>query len=461
MFKTVLGSVLFVVTGWGAEGDLVVRLQPGAQRDLSRVLTSTDQVEVLIPEMNLVLIKPASTRSTVQLARALRSESLVQNVTVDYKMKLRSKPNDLDFSKIWSLDSKSTTHVDTEKAWDISVGGSNVLGQDIVMAVVDGGFDTTHPDLAPNLWMNKHEISGNGVDDDQNGYIDDVYGWNAFTNNGNITVDNHGTHVAGTMGAKGNNQLGVVGINWDAHLMLVNASSGDFSIVAKGYGYILKMKKLWLESKGEKGANVVVTNSSFGVDLANCQSAQYSVWNDIYNEMGKVGILSAAATANLVIDVDAKGDVPTGCESPYLISVTNTDREDKINFENSPWSSSGAAWGLKSVDLGAPGTDIYSTLPSSAYGNNTGTSMATPHVAGTVGLMHAAASSDFVDFMQRDPAAAALLLKDILLKSTDANTTLNGKTVSGGRLNVGRAVQAIHEYQKSQDVAVDAVANNN
>lgn len=450
--KVILGTMLLTTTVFAAEGDLIVRLQPGAERSLQSTLSSGDRVEAIIPEMNLYLVKPALLRSTKSFMRTIRENAGTQNVFADYKMQLRNAPNDLDFSKIWSLNPNSKVNINTREAWGISVGGPNKSGDQIVVAVVDGGFDMKHPDLVPNYWVNKAEVVGNKVDDDGNGYVDDINGWNAFNNSGNITTDSHGTHVAGTVGAKGNNQIGVAGINWDTQIMLVSASSGDFSVVGRGYGYALKMKKLWIESNGQRGANVVSTNSSFGVDNANCQSAQYKVWNDIYNEMGKAGILSAAATANNAVDVDVVGDVPTACDSPYIVAVTNTDSNDKLY--------SRAAWGSKHVDLGAPGTDIYSTLPNNRYGNNTGTSMATPHVAGAIGLMYSAASADFIAFSKKDPAAAALVVKDILLKTTDANATLAGRTQSGGRLNLGNAVKAMSQYVQPGQSIEGVIAGN-
>jgi subtilisin family serine protease len=234
--------------------------------------------------------------------------------------------------------------------------------------------------------------------------------------------------------------------------MLIGGSSGTFSVVAKAYGYAIAQKKLWLESNGEKGANVVVTNSSFGVDYAKCDTPTYSVWNDIYNEMGKIGILSAAATANIGMDIDANGDVPTGCNSPYIISVTNTDSSDKKFGQ--------AGWGRTTVDLGAPGTAIFSTYSGGQYQNLTGTSMATPHIAGQVALMHAGASSAFVDLYRKNPAQAALELKKIMMTTVDANSTLTGRTVSGGRMNLGRAVKAINTFKAPSTATLEEIEND-
>src|SRR5690606_25931214 len=211
------------------------------------------------------------------------------------------------------------------------------------------------------------EIPGNGIDDDNNGYIDDINGWNPKTNSGNLGSGNyHATHVGGIISAKSDNSLQVAGVNWNVKLMSINGSSGNTSTVLAAYGYVLKQKKIYIETNGERGANVVATNSSFGVDRADCTSGSYPAWNDMYEEMGKAGILSAAATANAAWDIDSTGDVPTGCNSDYMFAVTNTDRNDKINRS--------AGWGLKTIDIGAQGTDILSLGTNNSVRSLTGTS---------------------------------------------------------------------------------------
>jgi subtilisin family serine protease len=154
--------------------------------------------------------------------------------------------------------------------------------------------------------------------------------------------------------------------------------------------------------------------------------------------MGKVGILSATATINAAIDVDVVGDVPTGCDSDYIVAVTNTDKQ---NLKNKY-----AGWGSKSIDLGAPGTEIKSLLPNNRYGDMTGTSMATPHVAGLIALMHAAANERFKDQSMQDPANSALELKKILMDSTSQNSDLQGKTLSGGKINAAQSTYEINRY---------------
>jgi subtilisin family serine protease len=332
--------------------------------------------------------------------------------------------------------------IDAPEAWDITTGGLTALGEEIVVAVIDGGVDINHEDLVDNIWVNENEIPGNGIDDDNNGYVDDVNGWDAYSNDSSIPSNNHGTHVSGTIGAKGDNSTDVVGVNWDVKIMAIAGSTSSTSVVSIAYGYVLDQKSLYLESDGEFGANVVATNSSFGIDYANCNSGQYPVWNDLYNSMGEVGILSAAATINGNQNVDNIGDVPTGCSSEYMVSVTNTNRMDE-KYGN-------AGYGAETIDLGAPGTSICSTVNGNGVScSYTGTSMATPHVAGAIGLLHSAASQEIAQQYKDDPAGTAIFIRDTMFETVDILPSLESITVSGGRLNIYNAASVLSEENES------------
>jgi PKD repeat protein len=358
----------------------------------------------------------------------------------NHRVELRQSqriPNDPAFDKKWGLHNTGQTggtadaDIDAPEAWNCVTGGLTVEQDSIVIAIVDGGADIYHEDI--NYWKNRHEIPGNSADDDNNGYIDDYDGWDAYNSDGSIPDSDHGTHVSGIAGAIGDNDTGVVGVNWNAQIMPIAGSSGDEATVVEAYSYIVDMRVLYNKTDGDSGAFIVSSNSSFGVNYGD--PADYPIWCAMYDSMGKVGIISAAATMNIEDDVDTAGDVPTACPSDYLLSVTNTtDNDNKNSF---------AAYGDTTIDLGAPGTDIYSTESGSDYGYKTGTSMASPQVAGAMALLYAAADTGMIKQYKQNPDSIALQQRELLIQTVDTIPDLQGKTVSEGRLNVGRAVRAI------------------
>lgn len=436
-------------------GELIVLLRLNASpeqlcNDLQTVNGKATQLKlakILSKSMNIYLFHFNENEiSQQQMLNAVKVNSnvlIAQNNHIIYERV--TVPNDPQFNVMWDMDNIGQSggtpdaDIDAPEAWDITTGGLTAAGDTIVVAVIDGGFKLNHVDL--NFFKNYNEIPGNGIDDDGNGYVDDFKGWYTVSNNDNIPVQTHGTHVAGTVGAKGNNSIGVTGVNWNVKVMPISYGSGGSGFeanVVEAYGYARDMRRLYDQTNGAKGAFVVATNSSFGVDLA--QPSSYPLWCAMYDSLGAVGILSAGATANANYNVDVQGDIPTACPSNWLITVTNTTRND---------TKATAGYGATTIDLGAPGSSITSTYYSGStdtYSAISGTSMATPHVAGTVGLMMSVACTQFITDYKANPAAMALVVKDSILNATDPISALSGITVTGGRLNLYKSVKSIQNY---------------
>ncbi|MDP8267214.1 MAG: S8 family serine peptidase [Candidatus Tenebribacter davisii] len=389
------------------------------------------RIGLLSKSMNIWLFGFESGKlDDLQLKQQINKNPFVQKTQFNHYISQREIfPDDVYFELQWNMYNTGVVGVedadiDATDAWEITEGGVTVMGDTLVIAVVDGGCDLTHEDL--NLWKNEAEIPCNGIDDDGNGYIDDYDGWNAFNHTGNVPTDSHGTHVSGIAGAIGNNEVGVAGVNWNAKIMPVAGDSSVESVVVEAYSYVLEMRQLYNETNGESGAFVISTNASFGVNYGN--PANFPLWSAIYDSLGVAGVLSAAATMNINVNVDEVGDMPTACESDYLITVTNTTKFDEKYIN--------AAYGLETIDLGAPGTLIYSTNFNNDYSLKTGTSMATPHVAGAVAMMFSAATEEFLQEYKDSLAVKCLEIKQYILDGVDILPDLEGVTVSGGRLNM-------------------------
>jgi len=356
------------------------------------------------------------------------------NYLVESRHVTTTLPNDPSFNSQWALNNTGQANglidadIDATDAWDITTGGRSSLGDSIVVAIVDEGVDTSHQDI--QFWLNHQEIPHNQIDDDNNGFVDDYKGWNFYDDIPAIPARLHGTHVAGIAAARGDNNIGIAGVNWDAQVLNIAGSSGNQARVIRAYSYAYDMRKRFDESSGTEGAYVVVINSSFGVNGGD--PANFPIWCAMYDSLGQRGILNVVSTTNSFVNVDVVGDIPSTCPSPFVIAVTATNNRDELHP---------AGYGKQHIDLGAPGKGILSTIPNGNLGTLTGTSMAAPHVSGAVSLLHAKAGAPFQAWYKSFPDSMALILKDCILHTTDSLPTLQDSTVSGGRLNLYKSLQ--------------------
>jgi hypothetical protein len=358
-------------------------------------------------------------------------------------------PNDPQFVK-----QKHLTRMYAPEIWPFLNSGLNRKGDTLVIAIVDSGMDTLHVDLDANRWYNRKEIPANGIDDDANGYKDDYYGWNGGDSNNrtytSVTLDGHGQAIAGIVGASGNNGIGVAGVNWNIKVMpvLCYAEQGlgsDIGVV-RSLIYVLRMKQLYLNTAGAKGANIVALNTSIGID--NAFPIDAPIWCALYDSLGKVGIVSSIAASNNDVNIDTKGDIPSLCPSNYTIVVNaSTELDGKMS---SGYSST-------SVDIAAQGEKVYSTALSRNSGSDgpykyvNGTSFAAPQVAGTLAALNQWACDTFLALQMNQPDSAARLMKSWLLQGHDVLPAFAGKNATNGRINAAKAFNAMDQWCRQRD----------
>lgn len=425
-----------------ASGEVMVQLK--SKTNLSSILSINNlSIKRIISDRFNIYLLQFDTQETNNKAviDILKSNKAVIHVQNNHKVHLRESlditqliPDDFGFNNQWALLNTGQgggtigADIDATLAWDITTGGVTAHGDTIVVAIVDGGADLSQNDL--DFWKNRDEIPNNNIDDDNNGYVDDYDGWNAYTHNGNIPIHIHGTHVAGIAGAIGNNEIGIAGVNWNVKTLPVAGDSQFESYVVEALSYIYVVRETYNQTNGAKGAFVVADNCSFGIDEA--QPQNYPIWEAMYDSLGKIGVLSMCATANRNWDIDVVGDVPTAFTTDYMIAVTNTTKRDEKKLN--------AGYGLTSIDLGAPGTLIQSLTTNNGLSTKSGTSMATPHVTGAMALLMAAADSAFISQYKNHPEQTTLLIKNYLLSGVDQIADLQNITVTGGRLNVFNSI---------------------
>jgi len=387
------------------------QIEEGQKKAVTNSLNSVTLKKFSIIGAELVQISGITVEDAINL---LKDDPHIEYAEPNYIGHVAVTPNDPYFNSLWGMRNTGQdwgtpdADIDAEKAWDISTGDSVIVG------VMDSGVDTSHIDLMGNIWTNPGEIPNNGIDDDGNGCVDDVHGWDFVNNNNDPNdIDGHGSHVSGTIAAKGNNGIGVVGVCWSAKIMALK-------ICESGSCYYSSAISA-LEYATEMGAKL--TSNSWG-------GTTYSTaLKNAIDSTGAHGMLCIAAAHNQGRNNDVTPIYPASYNLNNIIAVAATDHNDSLANE-ATWGSN---WGLTSVDLAAPGVNILSTVPPVVYGSDyayfSGTSMATPHVSGTAALI-----------WSKYPTLTHLQVKERIMNSVDPLPSLAGKCVTGGRLNAYRAI---------------------
>jgi len=351
-----------------------------------------------------------SPESTVEDAvKYYQTHEYVASAELNFKIQLNAVPtNDALVNNLWGMNNIGQTggtvdaDIDANEAWSVTTGSSN-----IIVAVIDTGIDYTHPDLAANIWVNSGEIAGNGIDDDGNGYVDDIHGYDFYNEDGDPMDDHgHGTHVSGTIGAVGNNGIGVAGVVQNVQMMALKFLS------ANGSGWTSDAVRA-LDYAVANGA--VISNNSWG------GGGNSSTLNAAIDRAQAAGHIFIAAAGNAGSNNDLTPSYPASYTQTNVISVAATDQNDQL-----AWFSN---FGATSADVAAPGVSIYSTMPGNSYGYMSGTSMATPHVSGLAALVWSANPSwNYQQVVQQ------------IYDTVDPIASLNGVVATGGRINAAAAV---------------------
>ncbi len=394
------------------ENEYVVKVAPFA--NLAWLQSSVFQAVTPIAE-NLYLLKHESSQNAVETFKHLMESPFIQIIEPNYLYYPDTVPDDPSFAMCWGLSNvgqldgkgfKGIPGVDIKalEAWKITTGSS-----DVVVGVVDTGVDFSHPDLAANAWINQAEAQGQpGVDDDNNGYIDDIHGYDFLNNRAQIIDDHgHGTHVSGIIGARGQNGIGTAGVAWNVRIMglkfLSKNGGGALADAIKAIQYGVKM-----------GARIL--NNSWG-------TGQYSeLLKQTIDQADQAGVLFVAAAGNRGRNADENPDYPAAYKVPSVVSVASIDNRGRLSkFSN---------YGNRSVHIAAPGENVFSTLPDNSYASWSGTSMAAPYVAGVASLV-----------LSENPAMTSRDLKERLIKSASPLRFLTGKIHSQGIVNAWNALR--------------------
>ena len=381
-------------------------------------------VRAILPQGERILLFKSTALTGDALVKSALQNANVAAASLNYRRYADAvTPNDPGFTDLWGLNNTGQTggtagaDISAPEAWSTTTGSSGV-----VVADIDTGVAYDHVDLAANMWHNPGEIPANGIDDDGNGYIDDVYGIDAVNGDSDPYDDlGHGTHTSGTAAAVGNNGIGITGVAWQARVMALKFLGPDGGYDADAITCINYV----VNEKLNHGVNVVAINASWG-------GVGYDgLLRNAINAAGAANIIFCAAAGNggpdgigNGDDNDAQPSYPSSYDGANIISVAATDDNDaRAGFSN---------YGATSVDLAAPGVGILSTLPGDRYASWNGTSMATPHVTGAVALCAAQFPSETMAQRVRR-----------ILDHVDPLASLSGMMTTGGRLNVAAAVNPV------------------
>jgi len=382
-------------------GQYIIKTVPGFNVNTLETESLGDEVGVIdtLPLVGAQIVEIADDSEIGSLTTKSLDIPGIAYIEPVYVVRVNETPNDPQYPPQWGF-----PKIKAPMAWDVRTDSD-----EMVIAVIDTGVDYRHPDIAANMWKNTGEVAGNGIDDDGNGIVDDVFGANFVPTaaTGDPMDDNqHGTHVAGTIGAVTDNGLGVAGVNWTTKIMglkfLSANGSGSTAGAIRAIEYAIKMK-------------ADVMNNSWG-------GGGFSrALEDVIRAADDAGILFVAAAGNDGKDNDASPHYPSSYDVPNVLAVMATDQTDaKPRFSN---------FGATSVDMGAPGVDILSTIPGGDYASFNGTSMATPHVAGAAALVWA-----------QNPSLSHIDLKKRLMDTAEVIPALASMSVTGARLDLGKAI---------------------
>ncbi len=413
------GNIITDQDGWQyVDGEILVKPVPTV--DINNVISSKVRMGSHVirtsPNSGIVHVMLTADLSVKEAVDNYNRSGLVEFAEPNYVYHADVIPDDTRFSELWGLHNtggggcKNDADIDAPEAWDFITGSSN-----FVIMVIDTGMDYRHSDLTDNRWVNPAEKNGTaGVDDDSNGYIDDIYGIDTVNHDSDPMDDaGHGTHVSGTIGAVGNNSAGVVGVMWDATIMpckfLDASGSGTTAGAIECLDYAVDMKM-------NHGHDIRLTSNSWG------GGGFSSALKSAIDSTKQQGMLFIAAAGNDHRDTDVIPHYPSSYTSKNIVAVASTDCNDNL--------SSFSNWGLTSVDVAAPGSSILSTLPGDSYGYFSGTSMATPHVSGLAGLIWA-----------KHPDWTWNRVRSKILKKGDSLPSLSGLIATGKRINAWKAVK--------------------